>query len=200
MKPKSILIAAVVVGVAAVFNSGCSSQKQQTPAQRPSAEPHEVWQFATVAAAVEAIDYQKREVTLRGPRGNMITFTVDERVERLNEIKVGDKVTADYYVSLATEIREPTAEEKDAPLTIIEGAGKTLPGAPPAAGGLRQIRAVVTVVGIDSTSQMVTVRGPLGRYITIRVAEPARLRGLRLDDTVVVTYTEAVAVSVEKTK
>ena len=67
--------------------------------------------LVTVTAKVEAIDQKKREVTLKGPLGNVVTFVVDERVKRLDEIKVGDEVTADYYVSLAGELREPPEAE-----------------------------------------------------------------------------------------
>ncbi|MHC4666621.1 MAG: hypothetical protein ACYS9T_11820, partial [Planctomycetota bacterium] len=123
MKTKWMLIVAVVVCVASAIGTGCSPQKQKAPVP----EPREVWQFVTIRATVEAIDYQSREVTLRGPRGNAITFTADERVRRLNEIKVGDEVVADYYVSLATELREPTAEEKESPLTLVAGATKAPP-------------------------------------------------------------------------
>ena len=48
-------------------------------------------------------------MTRKGPLGNQITFTVEQRVKRLNKIKVGDDVTADYYISLAAELRQPTA-------------------------------------------------------------------------------------------
>src|SRR5437870_5712033 len=55
--------------------------------------------LVTVTAKVLAIDQEKREVTLKGPLGNEVTFVVDQRVKRLNEVKVGDEVTADYYIS-----------------------------------------------------------------------------------------------------
>src|SRR5262245_53725351 len=59
--------------------------------------------LVTVTASVESIDLEKREVTLKGPLGNSVTFTVDQRVKRLNEVKVGDLIQADYYVSFAAE-------------------------------------------------------------------------------------------------
>src|SRR5512136_4115 len=68
--------------------------------------------LVTVTASVEAIDPATREVTLKGPLGNSVTFTVDKRVKRLNEVKVGDLVRADYYVSIAGELRKPTPEEE----------------------------------------------------------------------------------------
>src|SRR5580765_4827465 len=51
--------------------------------------------LVSITAAVEAIDIVKREATLKGPLGNRVTFTVDQRVKRLDEVKVGDFVTAD---------------------------------------------------------------------------------------------------------
>ncbi len=200
MKTKNMLIVVMAYVVVSLIQTGCNSDKQETPAQRPSPEPREVWGFVSVTATVEAVDLQRRELTLRGPRGNVLTLDVDERVRRLNEIEVGDHVTAGYYISLATEIREPTPEEKEAPLTVVAGAAKAPPGTSPAAGGLQRIKAIVTVENIDHVAQTVTVKGPLGNYLTVRVLDPDRLQKLRLGDTVIVTYTEALAVSVEKAK
>ncbi|MHC4648071.1 MAG: hypothetical protein ACYTBJ_21635 [Planctomycetota bacterium] len=200
METRSVLITAVMFCAVGIIGAGCSSQEQETWVEDTSAAPREVWQYVTVRATVEAIDYQSREVTLRGPRGNAITFTADERVRRLDEIKAGDEVVADYYVSVATELREPTAEEKESPLTVVAGAAKAPSGIPPGVGGVSQIRAVVTIVGIDRPAETVMVKGPMGRYAAVRVLYPDRLEKLRLGDTVVVTYTEAVAISVEKAK
>ena len=154
--------------------------------------------LATVTAKVEAIDQAKREVTLKGPLGNVVTFVVDQRVKRLDEVKVGDEVTADYYVSLAGEVRAPTEEEKKNPLTIVEGGARAPKDTSPAAGGLRAFKVVATVVGLDLPTQSVTLEGPLGNSGTIRVEQVEKLKQLRLSDTIIVTYTEALAVSLQK--
>lgn len=154
--------------------------------------------LVTVTASVEAVDHASREVVLKGPLGNKVTFTVDPRVKRLNEVEVGDYVQADYYVSIAAELREPTAEEKETPIVLLDAAGKAPPGTSPAAGGLRRYRVVTTVEGLDRPTQTVTVKGPRGNYLTARVADPSRLTRMRIGDNVVVTYTEAVAISLEK--
>lgn len=198
MKRKTILITVLVLSVLIFVQTGCQSSKKDISVQSTPQEPREVWHLVTVTATVEAIDVANREVTLKGPQGGVISFTVDERVKRLNEITVGDEVTADYYVSLAWEIREPTEEEKAEPLTVVAGAAKAPPDTSPGAGGLRQIKAVVTVEGIDRSAETVWLKGPLGNYLTVEVADPARLETVRAGDTVVVTYTEALAISVEK--
>jgi len=160
----------------------------------------EAWKLVSVKATVEKVDLQKRELTVKGPEGNVRTLTVDKQVKRLNEIEPGDEIKVDYYVSIAMELREPTAEEKDQPLTVLEGTAKAPPNTSPAAGGLRQIRAVVDVVAVDHSTEMVMLKGPLGNTLAVRVADSNRLKTVKKGDTVVVTYTEALAVSLEKMK
>jgi hypothetical protein len=135
---------------------------------------------------------------LKGPLGNTVTFTVDKRVKRLKEVKVGDTVEADYYVSVAAELRKPTPEEEKNPLVVLEAAGRAPKGTSPAGGGLRQFKVVTTVEGLDRTTETITVKGPGGNSLTARVEDPSRLTQIHIGDTIVVTYTEALAVSLEK--
>ena len=68
----------------------------------------------------------------------------------------------------------------------------------PAAAGVRRIKALVTIEGLDRPTQTVTVKGPMGRYFVARVADPSRLEKAHIGDTVVITFTEAAAVSLNK--
>ena len=154
--------------------------------------------LVTITASVEAINYTNREVTLKGPLGNSVTFTADEQIKRLNEVKIGDLVRADYFVSVAAELRKPTAEEEKNPFVQLKAVAKAPPGVSPAAGGLRQYRVVTTIEGLDRPTQTVTVKGPRGNYLTARVADPANLTKMRIGENIVVTLTEAVAISLEK--
>ena len=154
--------------------------------------------LVSVTATIEAIDHDTREATLKGPLGHTVTFTVDQRVKRLNEFKVGDAVRADYFVSVAYELREPTPEEIKEPLVVLDAEGKASAESSPAGAAVSQIRAVCTIEGLDRPTETVTLKGPLGRYVTVLVADPANLPHLRIGQSVVVTYTEALAVSLEK--
>jgi hypothetical protein len=71
-------------------------------------------------------------------------------------------------------------------------------GASPAAGGLRAFKVVVAVIGLDLPTQSVTLEGPRGNSGSIRAENVKNLKQLRLGDTVVVTYTEALAISLQK--
>jgi hypothetical protein len=154
--------------------------------------------LVTLTASVEAIDYTTREVTLKGPLGNTVTFTADPRVKRLDEIKVGDFVRADYFVSIAGEVRKPTAEELKHPLVVLDAAGKAPASQAPAGGAARRFKVVTTIEGLDRPTETVTLKGPRGNYLTVRAADPSRLTKVHIGDNVVVTYTEAVAISLEK--
>jgi Cu/Ag efflux protein CusF len=188
-------ISGIVLVCILAFAAAAQENKESTGASRLAAGGAVL---VSITANIEAIDPDKREVTLKGPLGNTVTVKVDEQVKRLNEFKVGDHVTAEYFVAVAGELREPTDEEKASPLTVEGGAARAAEDKAPAAGGLRQIKAVTTVEGIDLPTQTVTLKAPRGKYVTVRAQDPENLKKLRIGDTIVVTYTEALAVSLEK--
>ena len=116
----------------------------------------------------------------------------------MDEIQEGDEVTAAYYISVAGELRPPTEEEKQNPIAIRAGSTRAPKGTEPAAGELRTLRVVTTVAGLDLPTQTVTLTGPMGNYATVRAKSVDNLKKLHLGDTIVVTYTEAFAISVDK--
>ena len=181
--------------------AACAAEKNPAPAPAASKEPpltREDTALVTVTAKVEAIDVPSREITLRGPMGNVETFIVDEKVKRLAEVKVGDEVTADYYVSLVGELRAPTAEEKAAPFAVVEASARAPKGTSPAGGHLQVLRMVATVTALDPATRGVTVKGPRGNEVTVRAREEENFKRLHVGDTIVVTYTQALAVSLNK--
>jgi hypothetical protein len=153
---------------------------------------------AVLTAEVTAVNLDKREVTLKGPEGNEVTITVGESVKRLDEVKVGDMVRADYLVSIAGELRKPTAEEAKNPLMIMDAAGRAPKDEMPAAGVARRFKVVTTIEALDRRNETVTVKGPMGRYLTFRVADPERLTKVHIGENIVIVYTEALAISLEK--
>jgi translation elongation factor P/translation initiation factor 5A len=60
-----------------------------------------------VTAKVEAIDYQKRTVTLRQPNGAQKTFAVDKSVEKFNTVKTGDEVVLRVTDALLINVESP---------------------------------------------------------------------------------------------
>jgi hypothetical protein len=60
-----------------------------------------------VTAKVEAIDPQKRTVTLRGPQGNAVTLKVDEQVQKLDQVKAGDELVVRHTEAVAIAVQKP---------------------------------------------------------------------------------------------
>ena len=186
-----IMLAFLIISILQI---GCASKDNKMS----EVDKREITGIATFTATVQSVDLEKRELTLGDQDSAGITFAVDKQVKRLDEIRPGDKIRLDYYISLVSEIREPTEDEKNAPLTVLENMAKAPADTSPAGGGLRQMRALVTIKDIDLESNLVTIKGPMGRYLTLKPLYPERLKLVKVGDTVIVTYTEALAVSVEK--
>lgn len=160
--------------------------------------PKELWSQITIQASIEAIDLESREVTLKGPQGNLVTVEVDNRVKRLSEFRVGDVVTAEYWTYLKAEFREPTSEERNNPLVVLAEGGRAPEGMPPSAAVGAVVKAVVIVDLINRTEGQVTIRGPRGKYMTFQVADQNVIKKLKVRDEVILTYAEALALSLEK--
>lgn len=62
-----------------------------------------------LSVVVEAIDYKKRQVSLRGPKGNIVALPVSDEVKDFESVKVGDKLSIVYSQALAIEM---VAQEK----------------------------------------------------------------------------------------
>jgi len=168
---------------------------QETIDRRP---PKEKWDYVIIQATVEAIAMATREVTLRGPQGNLVTITVDESVQRFDEIGLHDVVTAEYWTYMKAEFRNPTVEELSEPLVILAEGGKAPEGMDPSAEVGAVVKAVVTIEIINRPDMLVTIKGPMGNYMTIEMVDGELIEQLNVGEVVVLTYAEALALSLEK--
>jgi hypothetical protein len=58
----------------------------------------------------------------------------------------------------------------------------------------------VTITAIDEKAPSVTFKGPASNTRTIKVKYPEKLKTVKVGDQVELTYTEALALTVEKAK
>jgi hypothetical protein len=149
-----------------------------------------------VTATVEALDLASRMVTLRAPEGNTITFRVDESVKNLPQVEVGDQVVVGYYESVAVRMAKP-GESKGGTVSAL---GTAEPGARPAGMEARQVTITASIEAIDKEQSLVTLKGPDGNVETVKVMDPKNLEKVKVGDRIVITYTEALAISVEEVK
>ncbi len=160
-------------------------------AQKPGVKQEEALK---VTAKVEAIDLSKRIVTLRNADGYVFALRVGEEARNLDRISVGDKVTATYYESVALQVRKPGKEVNLASQTIE----RAKPGESPGGVLVNHIIVTATIEQINPKKDYVTLKGPDGGVIIVRVQDPANLENVDVGDQVEVTYTQAVAIAVEK--
>lgn len=151
----------------------------------------------SITADVVALDFAKRELTLMVENGNSMTFIVGDDVKRLDELSVGDRVYIDYLVTVTMELREPTTEEMKIPLTAIKQGIRATSNQPAGVKG-HSIKAVSIIVGIDLPTETATLQGPMGQLMTVKAKNPENLAQVKIGDTVIVTYTETLAVAVAK--
>jgi Cu/Ag efflux protein CusF len=148
----------------------------------------------SIKATVTGLDLPGRVITLKGPKGNSVTFHVGDEVKNLDQIKVGDVVVAKYYESIAVRVTKPGAPAAEA----VDAVATAKPGEMPAGAAIKQesIKAKITAIGKHKES--VTLLGPEGNSVTIKVKNPKNLDGVKVGDDVEITYTQALAVAVEK--
>jgi hypothetical protein len=56
----------------------------------------------------------------------------------------------------------------------------------------------VTITAIDAKGRTVTVKGPQGHEETVRVRDPKNLVGVKVGNLVELTYTQALAIALDK--
>jgi hypothetical protein len=161
-------------------------------------EPREKMEQVTVMGTVTAINPETREITLMGKDGGLMTVTAGEEVERFDEIAVDDIIEFDYYTYIKAEFREPTEEEKAEPVQMLMEAGKATKEMAPAGAVGAVVKAVVTIEALNRPLMLATVSGPNGNYVSIPMEDAEFMTKLHIGQVVILTYAEAMAVSLEK--
>ncbi|HET9316111.1 MAG TPA: hypothetical protein VFQ51_11000 [Vicinamibacteria bacterium] len=160
-------------------------------AQKPVTETAAV----EVTAKIDAIDRDKRMITLTDKDGSSETVYAGPEVKRFDELKVGDTVTFRYYESVAMVIRK--AGDKAGPPPASDATIARGTGARPGGTISKQDSATVTLKAIDQKIPAITVLTEDGRTVEFKVEDPKKLTGLKAGDKIEVTYTQAVVVSVK---
>jgi hypothetical protein len=151
-----------------------------------------------IEAEVTAIDLKTREVTLRGPNGFETTLVAPEKVIKLEDVSVGDRVVGTFFAALEGEVRTPTAEELAEPWMVMQGKSLSGDAANPGIDTARVIRAVVTIEALNPETGVVVVKDSRGKEHSIGDVEAAKMAGVKVGQTAVVVFTEAMALTLQK--
>ena len=186
-----ILLLSVLIG----FGASQAIAQETKPADKPGVVMAE---GASITATVEAIDYDKRTVDLKGPKGNVVTLKVGPEVKNFNQVKTGDRVTAKYYQSTAIMVRKPN----EPPFTEQQSAVQVAPkGAKPGTVAVETTEMTAVVDDINYKTRTVTLRGPQQKTVTLKVDKGVkRFNEVKKGDEIVVRRTEAMAIDVKPAK
>jgi hypothetical protein len=148
----------------------------------------------TLRGTVEAIDKEKHTVTLKGPHRSLTVHVRDPK--KLEAIQVGDPVIGKYYEALMVEVKKPG--EGTPGVTTQQAVARSKPGEVPAGAVGQQITVTATIEAIDKKARTVTIKGPEGNSVTVTARDPKNLDKVKVGDNVEITYTEALAISLDK--
>ena len=181
-------------GILALFLSFTIAQAGEEPAEQVKISIF-TSESAQITAVVEAINHETRVVTLRGPEGNEVIFTASEEARNLAQVKVGDIVHAEVIHSMRIEVFANDGTEPG--MGEIAALGRTAKGEMPGAVAIDTQIITATVEEINIEANTFKLKGPDGTMNEFVARNPENLKMASVGDLVVITYTEAMAISVE---
>jgi Cu/Ag efflux protein CusF len=186
----SVLLTAAALGADPAPARILAQATPKSEAKPAGGEAREV----TVRGTVAAVDKEKQTVTLKGPKRTLTLRVQDPK--KLEAISVGDPVVARYYESLAFQVKK--AGSATPGTSAKEAVASSKPGETPAGAVERQITVTATITAIDKKAHTVTITGPDGNTETVKARDPKNLEKIKVGDLVEITYTQALAVSLDK--
>jgi len=197
MKRGFIYVLIVLFSLAGGVGAMAQDKKveQKAPAKaKPGVKKERV---VTLTGTVEAVDLANRVVTIKGSKGKTVNLKVGEEAKNLDQVKVGDRVVAKYYESIAFQLSKPGEAEG---VKVKQGVAAAKPGELPAAVMANQVTVTATIEDISPKKTYVTLKGPDGKTVDVKVRDPKNLEKIKVGDQVVITYTQALAIALDKPK
>jgi len=195
MKHTSLILGAAILGALtapAFAQQAATAQGASMIASAPGTAT--MANVVKVTASVEAIDKATREVTIKGPRGNLGVITAGPEVRNFDQIKVGDMVVARYVEALTLTLKKDGKELRSR--TDSKDSAHAAAGEKPAGAVGHKINVTADVIAVDAKTQTVTLKGPK-RVVDLHVQDPGQFKMIKVGDQIEAEYTEAVALSVE---
>ncbi len=154
--------------------------------------------IVAITATVEAVDKDKRTVTLKGPKGRTVMLKVGPDAKNFDQIKVGDKVKGKFLDAVALFVRKSGAPPDAAEMQAVSVAPR---GQKPMAMAVDTVEITAKVEKIDYKKRLITLKGPDGQTKTIKVDTRVKKLGeVKVGDEIVLRHTEAIALEVVKGK
>lgn len=164
--------------------------------------PVSVTSTEKATATVEAVDAKNRLIELRTEDGTK-TISVPKEVRNLEQVRPGDEVVVEYQEGLAAKFRKPGESTTVGAVEQTTGTARQPEGMRPGAAVANMVTTTVVIESVNQPENSVSFVGPSGMTRTVDVKDPQAqqfISQLKKGDEVELTYTEALAVSVEQKK
>lgn len=148
----------------------------------------------TKQAAVIGVDAATRGVKLASEAGDTTQVICGPEVKNFAQIKVGDMVKVRYTENLTINVEAAGSAE----MTTESSTGAAKLGAKPAGSVTERTQYKATIQAIDKEHGTATLKGYDGEEFVVTPLHPENLDKVAIGELVVFTYTEVMAVSVEK--
>ena len=151
-----------------------------------------------VTTKVLAVDPANHQVVLEGAEGRQVHIQLSDKAKNLGNLKVGDlvqiEVTRSVAAYLDTDVDKglPGSTERTGELRNAVGSSN------PGGEAFRQVQVQLKITKIDLAKNQVTLENPSGQSKTLNVEKPeiqAKLKDLKVGQSVVVTYTDVLKVT-----
>jgi hypothetical protein len=148
----------------------------------------------SLVGEVTAIDLANRVVSIKGPKGNVADLRVDARARNLEQVKVGDRVRLTYRVGVALALLKGGDGIREK--VESESAARTAAGDKPGAAAIKTTTLVANVEEVNAKRQIVTLKGPGGKVVDVKVRDPKVFKEVKVGDQVAASITESVVLRV----
>jgi hypothetical protein len=190
-----VFLAAGVAAAALPLAAGAQQSPTTSTAVATAPGKAVIAQTTKASAVIVGLDATNRIVTLKTAKGRIFEVVCGPEVKNFDQLKVGQKVHAEYTEALSLELKKSSGKAASASAKAASAAAE--PGQQPGGAAGRQVTVLADVVAVDHKTHLVSLRGPQGNVHDIQVNDPEQLKNIKKGDQVEVVYTEAVAVMVD---
>ncbi len=195
MKIKHLqFVALALLPAAFLLLSACSTTPEQTSAVHKSETSTTFVDTYNLKATVKAIDPATRVVTLASSRGNTIHVKCGPDVINFKQIQVNDVVK----VTVTEEISAYLDKGRALGTSGTSSGELAARGATPGGSISGTTEETVRIIAIDPNARTVTFRYKNGTSHKLKVEKHINLTKGKVGDSVTISHTQGVAVSVEK--
>jgi hypothetical protein len=155
--------------------------------------------MVTTTNTVVSIDAAQRQIVMRQPDGNIVTYRAGREIANLSDFKVGDPVKATVIEQLGIavvgsgKLPEPGKPPAPAPVMVRARNGTVLTSMP-----LTVLQFKAVVVEMNPYQRQVVVQTSDGQRRAFHIRPNMDLGDLKVGDDVAVQATEAMAIELEK--